>query len=548
MALSDFLLSLAGKAEQLELRTTVQARVALETVLATQFGVEVVQAILSGGKTGLLTDTSNVAGHVLELLNKSESEIGSLIFKSLIEGPMGIDLTNAAPENQPGIETIKRVIGFGAELSLGTAAVSGALEPLLGSHGLKGLLEAVRGIPDEIGLNYFMGTVMANFFETATGGQLREAIAEKVRPTRLEWPQVARLLKAKQIDEATATDKLKKAGFRDEDIPILRKLDNQLLSVSDLQLLHDTGFWDDAVISEYLDRLGFDETDKTAAFHILAVRAGSEGATTLRTIARNAYLSEFLSEGQYRTILQDANTPTEAIDLLVESVKLERDAGRLHLSVAEIKDLWLNNHINSDEVRQRLGVLGASDETIADLITVWGDSKKTARSGIGTAKILGYLIGGVITKEQAYAHLIQNGMNQKDAQFLVDHPTTHAISASKPISPATIVAAFKDDVLGIDEARTLLQKSNVNPAQIDLLLANATAVVTKGKKPRKPTKTLSETNVIDALKLGLAAPTWAERELETLGWSADDAALITMTELVRLDPKNLDAYGWQQLT
>lgn len=548
MSLSDFLLSLAGKAEQIELRTTVQARVALETALATEFGAEIVQAIVSGGKTGLFTDTSTVAGHVLELLSKSESEVGSLIFKALIESPMGIDLSNAAPENQPAIDTIKRVIGFGAELSLGTAAVSGALEPLLGSHALKGFLEAVRGIPDEIGLNYFMGTVMANFFETSTGGQLREAIAEKVRPARLEWPQIARLLKAKQIDPEIALDKLRKAGFRDEDIPIIQRLDNQLLSVSDLQSLHDTGFWNDAAINDYLDRLGFDDNDKVAAFHIIAFKAGTEGATTLRTIARNAYLDEFLSEDQYRGILVEAETPQEAIDLLVAGVKLEREAGRLHLSVAEIKDLFLNGHINNDEVRQRLGILGLNDADIADMITVWNDSRKTARSGIGTAKILGYLVGGVIDKQTAYNHLLQNGMNQKDAQFLVDHPTTHEISASKPISAATIVAAFKDDVLGIDQARALLQKSNVNPTQIDLLLANATAVVTKGKKPKKPTKTLSEGNIIDALKLGLAAPTWAERELETLGWSGDDATLIVVTELARLDPKNLDAIGWQQLT
>ena len=247
-------------------------------------------------------------------------------------------------------------------------------------------------------------------------------------------------------------------------------------------------------------------------------------------------------------MLAEAETPPESIDLLVAGVQLERDTGRLHLSIAEIKSLFDHAHIDNNEVRQRLGKLGMTDEDIADLLVVWNDGKKAARSGIGTAKILGYLIGEVIDKTTAYNHLIANGMRPQDAQFLVDHPTTHPHVTLKPVSPATVVAAYKDDVLGIDEARAELAKLNISQTQRELLLANATAIITKGKKPKQPTKTLTDGHVLDALKFGLASPTWVERELETLGYSADDASLLTMLELAKLDPKNLDRYGWQVLT
>jgi hypothetical protein len=189
-----------------------------------------------------------------------------------------------------------------------------------------------------------------------------------------------------------------------------------------------------------------------------------------------------------------------------------------------------------------------NESDITDLLVVWQDQKKTARSGIGTAKILGYLLGGVIDKGTAYNHLILNGMNQKDAQFLVDHPSTHPQTVAKPVSKSTIIAAYKDDVLTIDQARAALKAANVSDAEAELLLANAIAQVTKGKKPKKPTKTLSEANVLEALKYGLADPTWAERELETLGWAAADASLIVMVELTKLDPKAPATYGWQTLT
>ena len=46
----------------------------------------------------------------------------------------------------------------------------------------------------------------------------------------------------------------------------------------------------------------------------------------------------------------------------------------------------------------------------------------------------------------------------------------------------------------------------------------------------------------------LAETTWAERELETLGYSADEAGLLVMIELAKLDPHNVAKYGWQVLT
>lgn len=548
MSLSDFLLNLAGKAEQAELNVTVAARLGLEQALATAFGVEVVQAIVTGGKQGLFTDTEFLTGHFLELVEKAESPIGKAIFRSLVAGPMGVNLDAVTPENRQGVDTIERVIGFATELSLGTAAIAGALEPLLGNHALKGLLEAVRQVPGEIGLNYFMGTVMANVFETSTGTPLREAISQQVRPARLEWPQISKLLKMHHIERPDAIVRLQKAGFRDDDIDLLDKLSDQLLSISDVQELANIGYFNSGQLIDYLERQGIPTQDIGAMLALTHHKAATEGASSFRTIARAAYLNSHIGEQTYRGLLKEAETPQESIDLLVAGVKLERDAGRLHLSVAEVKDLFQNGHIDNNEVRQRLANLGFSDADIADLIIVWNDAKKVARSGIGTAKILGYLIGGVIDKQTAYNLLVRNGVAVKDAQFLVDHPTTHPQVSAKPVNAGTIIAAYKDDVLTRDQTESLLKARGTNPEQAFLLLANADAQVTRGKKPKKPTKSLSETNVLEALKLGLANATWAERELETLGWATADAVLLVTAELTKLDSGYPGKAGWQVLT
>lgn len=547
MPLSDFLLNLAGKAEQAELNVTVAARLGIEQALAATFGIEAIEAVVTGGRQGLFSDSAFIAGHVLDILEKGESPIGKAMFQALIADPIGLQVGQIQADNLASIATIEKVLGFATELSLGTAAVSAALEPLLGTHGLGRALQTIGRIPENVGLPFFMGTILANVFETATGTPLRESIARQTRPARLEWPQVNRLLRMHEIDAATAADRLANAGFRDSDIDVLKGLERQLLTVSDVETLMAIGYYDIGTTNEYLAKLGLNDVDRAAQLSLFHHRAATEGEVSFRTIARSAFLDGFLSEDTYRNLLGSVETPAETIDLLVAGVNLERDAGRLHLSVSEIKTLYENQQIGTDEVRQRLGNLGMNDADIADLILVWNDGKKVARSGIGTAKILAYLLGGVIDKQTAYDRLVANGMNQKDAQFLVDHPSTHPITKITPIKPSTIVAAYKDDVLTIDDARAELKFLNVDDTEIELLLANATATVTKGKKPKKPTKTLSEANVLDALKLGLAEATWAERELETLGYSADDAALITMIELARLDPKNLQTYGWSVL-
>jgi hypothetical protein len=527
---------------------TIAERKLLEVALAGLMGGTIAADLIQNQLGGIDKAPDSVKRFLLSTVGNLEQDVGAPIFQSFLQSALGVNLSDQHGQEAQAVRMIERAIGFGAGIPLIIGPVSGFLETKLGHHAPKELFKALRGIPHDIGMSFFLGTTLASIFETATRGPVGEAIREQTRPERLEWPQIARLLRSHELTEVEANDRLGKAGFRDPDIELVKRLSRQLVTISELQTLHDIGWWDDQIIRDYLDQLGLEPTDRDAVMQIFAHRAATEGATSFRTIARNAYLSSYISEDTYRGLLKESGTPAEAVDLLVAGVQLERDAGRLHLTITEIKDLYEHNHIDNSEVRQRLGILGMNDADIADLLTVWADGKKVARSGIGTAKILGYLVGGVLDKKTAYDHLIANGMRQQDAQFLVDHPSTHPQTVSKPITAQTIVAAYKDDVLTIDAARALLKQINVNPTQIELLLANATAVITKGKKPKKPTKTLTETQVVDALKYGLATATWAERELETLGWAADDASLLVMIELARTDPASVQQHGWQVLT
>lgn len=548
MALSDLLVNLAEGVENVELRGLVQARVALLLSISGIVGAGVIEEMIATKTLNPLAGAGEFTNAILGLVERTEQPIGRAIFQGLLARPMGVEFSEVSGQAANAVTTIEKVFGFATELSLGTGAIAGALEPLLGTHSLKGLLQSIREIPQEIGLPFFLGTVGAQLFETAVGTPIREEVGLQTRPTRLDIRLIARLLKQKAIDAQEATTYLQRAGLRDVDIPRVLALERTLLTLSDLTTLHETAYWSDTKIQLYLDSLGLTTDDQDAQMFLFRHKAQTEGAGPLKAIARKDFLEGHVSETDYRAILDGLHVPFESADLLVESAIMERDASRLKLTVAEIKDLMQHQHIDNHQAVAKLQEIGASEQTASDLMIVWQDEQKVKRVGLGTARILAYYKGGVLTAEQTFKRLVDEGMRTEDAQFLVDHPESQPGIKTHPLAPATIYAALTDGVITADESRALLKGLSVAPGEVDLRIQTVAARQSRGKKPKQALKNLSEATILEALKLGLATDTWAIRELEAVGFAVPDAMLMVAVELTKLDAGWPKANGWEPLT
>lgn len=269
-------------------------------------------------------------------------------------------------------------------------------------------------------------------------------------------------------------------------------------------------------------------------------------STELRTVARKEYVDGHIPEAQFRSLLAQANVPADAIESEVSAANLTRQFGRHALSVANIRKLWQGGAIDDRQATAMLVESGYVETDAESVLKEWQLGVGTGRSGLSTTRILQYLKAGVLTPDEAYDRLTGNGMKSADARFLVDHPETSGGVKSKSNTESDIVAAYKDGILTQDDTNAKLQALGLTSDAASLKLQIANTQLAKAKKPRQTPKSLSEAHILEAYKLGLATEAWAERELETVGWSVNDAQLLVAIETAKMNSGQAPP-GWVTL-
>jgi hypothetical protein len=283
-----------------------------------------------------------------------------------------------------------------------------------------------------------------------------------------------------------------------------------------------------------------------SAHHSAASAHKATISTELRTQARKAYTDGHIPVSQYRTLLTQAQVPAAAIELDVQAANLAREFNHHSLSLAQIKSQRQNGLIDDAQARQLLVSSGWTEDVANGQIAEWAVEAKRTRTGFSESRILAYLKSGILTESEAYDLLVGMGINSANATFLVKNPQAVAAVKSHGSTAADIVAAYKDGVLTQDQAKVKLVDGGETAEAADLKLQIASFVLNRGPKPRHANKSLTEAQVLEAFKLGLAADTWALRELTTLGFSDLDAALLVAIEEAKL--AKAVPPGWTVLT
>lgn len=464
----------------------------------------------------------------------AERTIGEPLFELLIRAPSGVALS-AEPGAQEAnaVQMVQRMMGFAFLLPWGVASLKQLLTTSMGDNAPKAVIEALEKLPEDIGINWALGTVMANIFELSTGRPLAEAINEQARPFRFEWPQIRALLRNAHISQADAEERFRKIGMRDADMPLALQLDRTFLSLGDLQQAYLYGLKDEAAVRVYLEHLGVAAEDIDTLVGLYLNHAQTTGGAELRRVAQQGFLEDHLSEGQYRSILVEADVPAASIDLEVEAAILLKTWGRLQLTITEIKSLHQSGQLDDAQARNRLLAHGYSEDDAQAIIVSWKAAPRSGRLGLSEQRILGYELSGILTRNQAYARLLQNGMSADDAAFLADNPSQFGGVYRFPLTPPSILGALKAGDIDDAAARALLAQVGMSPDEIDLRVRVAEHGSRRSRRPLAGSRGLSEAQILEAVKSGLAAPSWALTELSALGYSDADAAVLVAIEQTR---------------
>lgn len=509
--------------------------------------ISAIQDYLTTGRIELEPIPDGVAGLIAGPVGEAERVIGQPLFELLVRAPSGAQLSREPGSQEANaVAMVERLLGFAIALPWGISKLKSALVAAMGENAAKGLVEALEKVPEEIGINWALGNVLDRILETAAGRPIEEAIMEQSRPSRVEWPQLRALFRAHSLNAEQLRERLSKAGWRDEDQPLLASLDRTRLTIGDLQQAYVFGLRDEQWVRDYLGQIGVDGEDADLAIELYLKRAETAGGDQLRAVAQRGYLDGRLSEDQYVAILREVKVPEPSIQLEVAAARLVKEWGQKQLSVAEVKKLHADNIIDDGQARVRMIELGYTENDAMALIADWKIEKRVAHSGLTENRILSYLVSGVLTPTEAYDRLLGLGIRAEDASFLIAHPEAARVIKSHGASDATIVAALEDDIIDAPTAVAKLVATGMDEAGAQLTIDVAHYKMVRGKKTRQAPKSLSEAHIITAFQDGLATSAWAVRELVTIGYNEADALLIMAEEEVKLSKVIPD--GWVTLT
>ena len=519
-------------------------------LLGTIATVELTQALAHYLETGQF-DVESVPPWLAEAISgpvsQTEQALGQPLFELLISAPTGVNFSREpGAQEATAVRMVERLLGFAVALPFIVARFKQGIEAVFGENAPKALLESIEKIPEDIGINWALGMTIERIMVTAAEGPMTEKIAEITRPARLEWPQIRALARQKAISPDELRERLALAGFRDRDIDLMQGIDRQLLSVSDLQAAYSYGLMNDDAVLTYLEQLGVEEADRDLLLEVYFHKAETTGGAQLRAVAQREYLNGHITEAQYRDYLARANVPKVSVDLEIDAANLVKQFGRVNLSVADIKKLRQDGVYDDRQAIKRLTDLGYVEVDAEALVKEWTLEQTHGKPGLSEAHILAYLKGGVLTATEAYDKLTGLGIRSDDAHFLVEHPEAIPRARAKTNSEADIIDAYKDGLLDIAEATVKLKALGLSDDATSLKLQIAHYTINRGPKKRSQVRQLSEAQIIEAFKEGLGTDRWAERELESVGYTTADAMLLVAVEKTKLSGNPPD--GWVQLT
>lgn len=488
-----------------------------------------------GFVTGSNEQSTSYVGHTISnVAGQWDKDLGRLIMQPLLEGTMGIDYSTLQQQSDGAINTLEGAVGFSLMLDAITEGLDGIIKTILGDRAPEFILDTIRKVPQAVGMEYFLGITLANTFELAVGTPLEEAINEQVLPARVDIQTLRQALRQHKITIDEADQYRAKLGYRPEDWTLITSLGSNLLTTGDLQTLYEYGIINTDTFNSYLQAQGYTDEDIAYLAQIYLMKSETSGGQVYRSVARQAYLESMISSDQFSAILKEANVPDGSITLELAALDLQKQIGVSKIPVGDIKTAYDNGDIDADEVKSQLIEHGYNASDTQLIMTDWGVGTSIIKPNTTAKKIIQYYKSGVINESTAVQALVNIGVSIDTATAMVSYGQGTGTGYLHTLSPSTVLSAYKDGVIGLDDAKVLLENLGMSSDDINYSIGVAQYQIAHKRVPKGATKNITVADVKDALKYGLATPAWAIRELEALGYSSDDANLIVAIEMTDL--------------
>jgi hypothetical protein len=469
------------------------------------------------------------------------TQISHAVIAALITKPLKIEGVINDAQAQGAVATLESITSLILSIVEDSAVAAQIAKLALGNHGGEGAFEIISRIPQELGLNFFIGSVMHSLTMLAIEQPLLEAINIEHRPTRIDFRILRLMLRQHLLTPVELSSWLVKLGYPDDLISKLIQLADVNLTAGEITsaLAHGTMTEQEALA--HLEQAGY----TVAQANILiadAHKTNNASASRYRAAARSSYTSGHITETQFRAILSSLGVAATDINYEIAAGQLEHHAKNLSLTLGELKLAFQHGDLAEAAAITKLLEHGYSQPDAQFIINTWTDSAGTKNKGVSENRILAYMQSGVLTPQDAYNRLTSMGVRPEDAHLLVNNPSASGSVYRYNLDPKLVQTALKDGVISVDEANKLLNDLHVNPDEISILIQIATTQTSRAKRSKNNPKVLGEGTIKTAFENGIMTEAAAHRYLSLDGYSDNDATIIIATWYAGINGKPPD--GW----
>jgi hypothetical protein len=433
--------------------------------------------------------------------------------------------------------------GFMISLNVGAGLADTALESISGGQ-IEGAGRMLTSMYWSLGLGFLGWQTLAPLLGSGLQPGLERYYKRLYRPQRFSAGDLRDMYALGSITKEQLADSARTEGWRDQDIEQWIKLAFRTLTQGEIwKALHD-GLITDEEATRRLRAIGYDPTDIPLLFKLNPKEEQDTAKSFTVTTARQAYREHLIAESELRSILADLKYQPKEIDLIVKLEDLQRDTTQRGLSVSQIKAAWTENVITDPEAEHWLEEAGVGADEIAIIIATWRSEIAPVYRTLNIGTIEGAYIEGILTREQAEQKLIDVGLRREDAVLelnLVEKRNPAAFGQPEPVqkrvlSPSQLADLFTSDTITLDQLRTRLQGLGYSPE--DAALLTEAARVRMLPQERK----LPQGSIERGYLAGVLTREQAKKALVSIGYSEASADVLLTT----LENENPDVFGGEE--
>jgi len=490
---------------------------------------------MQGGTSQYLADLIHK-----QMSKEAPREIVEMFGALITEPVLALFEQYAGKDNVDPKEFARAFHGFMISLNVASGLADTVVEGITAGQ-VEGAGRMISSMYWSLGLGFLGWQTLAPLLEGGLQPGLRRYYQNLYRPMRFTAGDLRDLYALGEIGDAELKKEAAYLGWRNEDIAKWIKLAYRNLGESDIfQAFHEGNITEQQATAR-LRALGYNPTDIPLLYKLNPPKAQSEAKEFSASTARQAYRNALIGKAELLSVLKELNYSDREANVIVQLEDLSRTQETKSLAVGQINAAWEENVITDPEAIHWLDLAGFEDAERTIILSTWKAKAIPEYRKLNLGTITGAYVEGIINRSLANEKLLAIGLKTDDAKLeldLVEKRNPEAFGVTLPALPRRLTPGQLADMLevGLINASQMaerVKKLGYSDEDARLLTDAALARILPASRP------IPQYSVERAYVAGVIDRTTALSKLAALGISTADGVVVLDT----LEKENPEAFG-----